>query len=606
MKPRPRLWWSVYTACAVAVLTALAAISAIAIDLEQSEAQARVEVGHEQLVREALWRMDSWFAPFLAAEAARGVETYLPFRVGRVSQTFDQALNFRSRHVRQYFELLEGRDLVLPQAPSGVDRARALAAGTSGATADSDPADLRAVEPLITYEALATRVAELEDRRAGVEREQLSPAALNVAQTAQEILQNDSWAATKGALQGNNRALQARKQRNFNSLPPAQIAEVDAATDRETDASPVGPLVAVWLGDAADRELAFVRRVTVPYGDYYPNGDFPPMTQPGLQGFLIDWPSLESDLLEQVADLFPGASLVPVEEERTADDASGRVLVTVPMALVVAPPPRPVVAGSPTRQALWLTWAAVLCALAVAGVTLRASIAYGERRSRFASAVTHELRTPLTTFRLYAEMLADGMVADPDRQQEYLRTLQVESERLSSVVENVLAYSRLEQGRARGRIERLSLCDLIERLQPRLERRAAEADLALTVDVRGPGTDVIAADVEAIGQILLNLVDNACKYGASSETPRIDLTIDAPSGRVRFVVRDHGPGIDAAHRKAIFESFERAGRNDGSIPGVGLGLALSRGLARELGGDVTLDRAGREPGGARFVLDLPG
>ena len=603
MKPRPRLWWSVYTACAVAVLTALAAISAIAIDLERSEAQARVEVGHEQLVREALWRMDSWFAPFLAAEAARGVETYLPFRVGRVSQEFDQTLNFRSRHIRQYFELLEGRDLVLPQAPSGVDRARALAAWMSAATADSDPAELRAVEPLITCEALATRVAELEDRRAGVEREQLGPAALNVAQTAQEILQNDSWAATKGALQGNNRALQARKQRNFNSLPPAQIAEVDAATEPVTDEAPVGPLVAVWLGDTADRELAFVRRVTVPDDDY--GGDFAPGARRGLQGFLIDWPALESDLLEQVADLFPDASLVPVQEERTADDASGRVLVTVPMALVVTPPPTPVVAGSPTRQALWLTWAVVLCALAVAGVTLRASIAYGERRSRFASAVTHELRTPLTTFRLYAEMLADGMVTDPDRRQEYLRTLQVESERLTSVVENVLAYSQLEQGRALGRIERLPLGDLIERLQPRLERRAAEADLALNVDLRGPGTDVIAADVEAIGQILLNLVDNACKYGASSETPRIDLAIDAPPGRVRFVVRDHGPGIDVAHRKAIFESFERAGRNDGSIPGVGLGLPLSRGLARELGGDVTLDRMDRESDGARFVLSLP-
>jgi hypothetical protein len=80
VRPRRRLWWSLYAACAVAVVVALGWISRTALDLERSEAQARVEVGHEQLVREALWRMDSWLAPLLAAEAARAVEEYTPIR----------------------------------------------------------------------------------------------------------------------------------------------------------------------------------------------------------------------------------------------------------------------------------------------------------------------------------------------------------------------------------------------------------------------------------------------------------------------------------------------------------------------------------------------
>ena len=110
MRPRSRLWWTIYGACAVSVLAALAWISRIALDLERSEAEARVEVGHEQLVREALWRMDSWLAPILAAESARNVEEYTPIRYAGALGAFatSELLEFRSRHISQHFELVEG------------------------------------------------------------------------------------------------------------------------------------------------------------------------------------------------------------------------------------------------------------------------------------------------------------------------------------------------------------------------------------------------------------------------------------------------------------------------------------------------------------------
>jgi len=604
VRSKARLWWSLYAACAVAVVVALGWISRIALDLELSEAKARVEVGHEQFVQEALWRMDSWLAPILAAEGARAVEEYTPIRYAGGLGAFatSELLEFRSRHIRQHFEIVEGGTLMSPQAPQGEDRDRAIDLGVAAATCDLNFVNLTAVEPLIDFDALSSRVKELEDRMAAVVREQLSPGLLNVSQNAEQFVQNDSWVATKNALEGSNRARQARKKAGFNAAPRGQYPQQLKRARVVGEPLRVGPLVAVWLGEVGLQELAFVRRVTVPIDRSLWDADTRERKE-ALQGFLVDWDALEADLLDQVADLFPGASLKPVEEERTVDDATGRALATVPVTIAVPPPPAPLLVGGPTRTALWLTWGAVLCALAVAGVTLRAAIAYGDRRSRFASAVTHELRTPLTTFRIYTEMLADGMVEDPDTRQDYLRTLHGESERLTSVVENVLAYSRLEQGRAIGRVERVSIRDLVDRLQARLERRAADADVQLSIDVRGPGTDTVSADVEAVGQILVNLVDNACKYGRSSETPRIEITIDAPPGRVCFSVRDHGPGVAAAHRKSIFESFERGGRDDGSIPGVGLGLALSRGLARELGGDVTLARD--QDAGARFLLDLP-
>jgi signal transduction histidine kinase len=109
-------------------------------------------------------------------------------------------------------------------------------------------------------------------------------------------------------------------------------------------------------------------------------------------------------------------------------------------------------------------------------------------------------------------------------------------------------------------------------------------------------------DPEAVGQILFNLVDNACKYAASGRA--IDLRVTQGNGQVRLAVCDRGPGIDPQQARAVFHAFDRGSRRTGdSTPGVGLGLALARGLARKLGGDLTLDGSYRD--GACFRLTLP-
>jgi signal transduction histidine kinase len=122
----------------------------------------------------------------------------------------------------------------------------------------------------------------------------------------------------------------------------------------------------------------------------------------------------------------------------------------------------------------------------------------------------------------------------------------------------------------------------------------------------GEGTDSLAvrADPAAVEQILLNLVDNACKYAVGADDKRIHLESFRDDRSGLFRVRDHGPGVAADARQRLFRPFSKSARDAAhSKPGVGLGLALSRQLARDMGGDLRLDE--RVADGACFVLTLP-
>src|ERR1043165_39773 len=111
---------------------------------------------------------------------------------------------------------------------------------------------------------------------------------------------------------------------------------------------------------------------------------------------------------------------------------------------------------------LMAAWACIELTIVATAVTLRGIVSLSERRGAFVSAVTHELRTPLTTFKMYSEMLASDMVRDAQKRRQYLETLCSEANRLSHLVENVLAYARLERGSARGRVETVMLVNLIQ------------------------------------------------------------------------------------------------------------------------------------------------
>lgn len=139
------------------------------------------------------------------------------------------------------------------------------------------------------------------------------------------------------------------------------------------------------------------------------------------QGVWIDWPKLRSRLLENIADLLPGADLIPISPSATTTDPLA--LVTLPVRLAPGALPYSITAFSPMTRGLLIAWACLLAAAAAIAWVLFKSIQLSERRGAFVSAVTHELRTPLTTFRMYSEMLADDVVADPDTRRQYLQTL---------------------------------------------------------------------------------------------------------------------------------------------------------------------------------------
>jgi signal transduction histidine kinase len=139
-------------------------------------------------------------------------------------------------------------------------------------------------------------------------------------------------------------------------------------------------------------------------------------------------------------------------------------------------------------------------------------------------------------------------------------------------------------------------------MQPRLERRAARAGMEIIVEGDAQ-TALVWADPSVVEQIVFNLVDNACKYACRADNRRIIIHLSQDDRGPRITVRDFGPGVAADVRRRLFQPFSKSAEQAAeSAPGVGLGLALSRGLARQLGGELMLEPSSGP--GAVFALSL--
>jgi len=240
------------------------------------------------------------------------------------------------------------------------------------------------------------------------------------------------------------------------------------------------------------------------------------------------------------------------------------------------------------------------------GGTLLLRQAFRERRdaqqkTSFVASVSHELKTPLTTIRMYAELLDEGKVAAEDKRQRYLQTIVRESQRLTRLVNNILDFSRLEQGRREYARENLDLATLLHELLDRQAVRLTEAGMRLQRDIACQAAPVVG-DRDALEQIVLNLLDNALKYAADGG--ELSVGLDAVEDGFRLAVCDRGPGIPAAQRQRVFEKFHRLDdRLTARQQGAGLGLAIARQLAEGLGG--RLDCHEGPDGGCCFELILP-
>jgi signal transduction histidine kinase len=608
----------VFIACLAVVLAALGWASYQVLRLDRLESEARVQAVREENVRLALWRMETALAPLVAQESARPYFEYSAFypaeraytrmfnRLTKADVLLPSPLLVQpSPHVLIHFQIGPDGAVTSPQVPDADMRRTAESGYTDSAAIDAAAARLADLQSHVAPARLTAMLPPPEERPPT----QVQLAQAQAAQAVEMPAQTEQQPQGKVQAFRNEKEYQARAQTQAVNL----AANIDNTAQNFSRQNPVaevreGVMKPVWLGDA----LVLARRVSVGGREY-------------VQGAWLDWPAVRKWLLESVKDLVPQAELVPASAqpvrhgppltalERTLASFSqssyappedpGRLLAAVPVRLVAGVVPAPSVAWpSPLLLSLIVAWICVLVAGAAVAALLWGTVALSERRAAFVSAVTHELRTPLTTFRMYSEMLAGGMVTDEAKRLRYLDTLRRESERLVHLVENVLSYARLERGRARGRTETVRLADLAGRIGPRLAERAEQAGFQFVIENSADAT--VRADPSAVEQILFNLVDNACKYAAGAADNRIHLVAEAAGGRAVLKVCDHGPGISARDARRLFRPFSKSARDAAnSAPGVGLGLALSRRLAREMGGDLTL--IARPGDGACFALSLP-
>jgi len=563
-----RIPWIVFLAAVVVLAAVMTRVTMRLLSLERERVAAEQRSAHEEQVRLALWRLDTEVAPLLSQEIAA---------VAALAQSPDAAERIpRPAAVRARFVLPRaGPPEILVARNDGSDRAlghlldRVDLWALAPAPPDDEGDPLRIDNPSASDDWLAQ---SLKGSRSG-----RGSGSLGYFGSAEQKLRNVTQLSSRAeAVDRNVAAYQS-------SLTTSTVA---ASADPQALPPAGGPARPLWIDD----ELLVVRQVMV-------------ADQAQLHGSWIEWPVLQQLLYDEILDLLPRARLVATANDPQTDVQ--HLLATLPVRLDPgAPPSGSTEAWDAVGPSLVLGWLGTLAAALAVFAVLRWSLALSDRRAAFVSAVTHELRTPLTTFRMYAEMLEQGMV-DPDKRQRYVATLRREADRLGDLVENVLAYARIESERAPLAPETLAVHELVERMHDRLRERARGAGLDLRIDVP-PALERarVVVDPTAAEQIVFNLVDNAAKYAPSRDTPRVELSVgEAPRGRLSLCVRDHGPGIDPGEREAIFEPFSKARAHAaGSKPGVGLGLSLSRRLARQLGGELRVEAANP---GARFVLTLP-
>ena len=222
-------------------------------------------------------------------------------------------------------------------------------------------------------------------------------------------------------------------------------------------------------------------------------------------------------------------------------------------------------------------------------------------KNDFLAVMSHELRTPLNAIVGYAELLHDG-VAGPvsDVQREQLERVQLSAHHLVELVDDILSFSRLESGTENIRVAPIELGEVTREASALVEPVAAAKGLTFTLDAPDDAV-TFASDRAKVRQVLVNLLSNAIKF---TDDGGITLVARAEANCVVFEVTDTGIGIAPEHQEQVFETFwqvdQTATRKQG---GAGLGLSVSRRLARALGGDLSVESAIGK--GSRFRFWLP-
>jgi len=645
--------WSLFFFSVLAVAIAMSWLSLKTIRLDalretdRAETElARREAELQERVSSALYRMDLKMLPLVAQEAARPQNFYQSFYDvippdGSVDQSAEQTesrsgklhlasplLFPSSDFVLLHFEIDSENVITSPQFPVGNERNVAMVTYHVSETAlESTLTKINKARQLFDYQtllqkdmavdgavlvdsssstlnpnvlALAYNVPAVENFRNQIQNQTTEPTNNN---SANRIEQQRSRADQRINSGFNQRRDSTQELTQLNAINSNSINNIGYGLGNGLDPQsftwpsigeslPSLPMQPIWLGE----NLILARQIVNDKRNV-------------IQCCWLNWEKIEVDLKSEVRDLLPDLQFEAVTSE--TELKIGTALTTIPVQIMVdrAKMLAMLAFDSPdvaAKSVLPVSLIAAWCCLGLAAITsallLNGVLRLSERRAAFVSAVTHELRTPLTTFRMYSEMLADGMVP-PEKQQQYANTLKVQADRLSHLVENVLQFARLERGSAKIALETVTVGELSSRFRSRLEERAADSEMQLVFDLdETTSKRSLVTQPAAIEQILFNLVDNACKYAQASNDKRIVVSVGQSSSRIQFSVRDFGPGIKPSDRKRMFEPFQQsATATANAIPGVGLGLSLCDRMARSLGGRL-IDKPCTS--GALFVLEI--
>lgn len=571
-----RTWlvWAALAICAATILGAMAWQTRNAIASERDRAAAESRADLQERMRLALWRMDTLGASLVLEEENGGMADF----------------------IRSRLEWKESGQLTQPDgkpAPAELQRAITQPGGSFegcfiGVSAGNERWKAAFPAPVLPKEqekkAFPRRSQEAQQIASNAELQKRSEAIDNVFSKNRAMKQEEAAAPPGKASRKPSAGAPAGELADAASapLPPPSTAVPPA--DPLPVPAVISPTRPTWIGD----ELFLLRSVS---------GDSRSIT-----GSWVDLSVLRGRLLTEARDLLPAAKLLPAKSPSN----DGLVLASFPLRLDPGKlsSARPAGLAAPITLSLVTGWSAALLAILAASFLVFGIVRLSERRASFVSAVTHELRTPLTTFRLYSDMLESNAVK-PEKRGDYLRVLSREADRLSHLVENVLAFSRIERGSARSAVSSTRVVHLLSPMRERFEARLATAGMTLRMPLDEPAAaGTVRTDAAALEHILFNLVDNAAKYAAGGHAPLLEISVARSAGRLKIRVADHGPGIPPAEHRRIFRAFHKSAREAAeSRPGVGLGLALSRRLARGMGGDLVCESGGER--GSAFILSLP-
>jgi signal transduction histidine kinase len=592
-----RTWqiWVLFSLCFAAIAVAMSWLSLKVVrldslrEIDRAETElARREAELQERISSALYRMDLKMLPLISQEAARPTYFY---------QTAATVIP-ESQWVQSYFQVTAEETV----ASRNEQLAVALFDFQSllRATSEQQLNDIAATQARIPPDhsaQIAYNVPAVDNFRNQIEDQAMElPTAkasnkFEIQQSRRTQRINEEFNQRRDSTQQITQQTWANNIAIGNGFDTENVFGNDeAASLLETNQTI--QMQPVWM----ENNLVLTRRINSP-------------RETVIQCCWLNWEKIKADLQTEVAALLPGVEFQPITHDSQIH--IGTALTTIPVQLIVDRPRMlsMLAIDSPmaTKESmLSVSLIAAWCGLLLAGVCsamlLHGVLRLSEKRAAFVSAVTHELRTPLTTFRMYSEMLAEGMVPT-EKQQQYADTLKTQADRLAHLVENVLQFAKLERGPAKMVCEHVAIHDLLQRFRLRLEERVASSQMKLLIDLdESLAEHYLTTQPAAIEQILFNLVDNACKYAQTASDQRIIILVSRSGKKVELSVRDFGPGIRPADRKRMFEPFRQSDlATSNAVPGVGLGLALCDRMARSLGGRLY---AKAHSGGAWFVLEL--